>query len=61
MAGSIGGILVATFAGNILAFWETKGSIQTGYFVMFMIASVAYLIAWTLFNILAPRMKKVDI
>ena len=61
MAGSIGGILIAIFAGNILKFWEAKGAIQTGYFTLFLIASVAYLIAWVIFNLLAPNMKKVDL
>ncbi len=61
MAGSIGGILIAIFAGEMLKFWEAKGAIQTGYFTLFLVASVAYLIAWVIFNLLAPQMKKVDL
>ena len=61
MAGAIGGMLIAIFAGNLLKFWEAKDSIQTGYFILFLIASVAYLLAWSIFNLLAPKMKKVDL
>jgi len=61
MAGSLGGILVASFTGNILKFYEAKGSIQTGYFTMFLVASVAYLLAWIIFNLMAPKMKKVEL
>jgi ACS family hexuronate transporter-like MFS transporter len=60
-AGSVGGILVAILAGNILEFWESKGNIEPGYFILFLIAGSAYLIAWVLFNLIAPKMKKVTL
>ncbi|MGB9747532.1 MAG: MFS transporter [Bacteroidales bacterium] len=61
MAGAVGGMLVAVFAGNVLEFWEKKGSIQTGYFTLFIIAGTAYLIAWILFNLVAKKMEPVVI
>jgi len=60
-AGSIGGILVAILTGNILEFTESKGNIESGYFILFLIAGSAYLIAWVLFNLLAPKMKRVNL
>lgn len=61
MAGAIGGILIALFAGFILDHFKALGSIETGYYVMFFICGSAYLIAWAIFNLLAPQMKKVEL
>ena len=60
-AGSIGGMLVAIFAGNILEFWEGKGNIEVGYSTLFIISGSAYIVAWILFNLIAPKMKQVDL
>jgi len=60
-AGSIGGMLVAIFAGNILEFWEGKGNIEAGYATLFLISGSAYIIAWIAFNLIAPKMKRVDL
>jgi ACS family hexuronate transporter-like MFS transporter len=50
MAGSIGGMLVATAAGIIL---DATGS----YWPLFIIAGSAYLLAWIAFHALVPRME----
>ncbi len=47
-AGSIGGVLAASFVGNIL---EITGS----YFVVFMIAGFAYLLAWCCLQLFLPK------
>lgn len=47
-AGSIGGVLAASFVGNVL---ELTGS----YFVVFMIAGFAYLLAWCCLQIFLPK------
>ena len=47
-AGSVGGVLAASFVGNVL---EITGS----YFVVFMIAGFAYLVAWALLQAFLPR------
>jgi len=60
-AGAIGGMLVAIFAGNILEFWKKQGHIETGYLTLFFIAGLAYIIAWVLFNLIAPKMKRVEL
>jgi len=61
MAGAVGGTLVAFFAGHLLEFYKIKGHIETGYTIMFIIAGSAYLIAWLVFYLLAPRMKRVEL
>ena len=47
-AGSIGGVLAASFVGNVL---EITGS----YFVVFMFAGFAYLLAWCCLQLFLPR------
>ena len=59
MAGALGGTLIAGFAGNILQYWKIHGHIETGYFILFLICGSSYILAWVLFNLLAPRMKPV--
>lgn len=59
MAGAVGGMLIAVFAGNVLQYWEQRGDIQTGYFILFLVCGSAYILAWLIFNALAPGMKKV--
>ena len=61
MAGAVGGALIASFAGNILNFWEKQGSIQTGYLILFSICGLAYVLAWVLMRLIAPGMKRVDL
>lgn len=60
-AGSIGGILVAILAGYILEITKAAGHVQTGYLTLFLISGSAYIVAWVIFNLVAPKMKKVDI
>jgi len=60
-AGAIGGMLVAIFAGQVLEFFDKQGNIQAGYYILFFIAASAYLIAWVLFNLIAPKMKQVKL
>jgi MFS transporter, ACS family, hexuronate transporter len=61
MAGAIGGILIAVFAGNVLQYWDRRGAIEAGYFILFMISGGAYVLAWTVFTVIAPGMKKVEL
>ncbi|HEC41756.1 MAG TPA: MFS transporter [Bacteroides sp.] len=60
-AGSVGGMLVASFTGIMLQFWEGKGHIEIGYRTLFIISGSAYILAWVLMNLIAPKMKKVDL
>ena len=61
MAGAIGGAFVSVFAGHILNFFKKAGHVETGYTVMFTIAACAYILAWIIMNIFAPKVKKVTI
>jgi ACS family hexuronate transporter-like MFS transporter len=56
MAGAVGGILIAKLAGYLL---DTFGQ-NRGYFILFFICGSAYIVAWVIFNLLAPKMKKVE-
>jgi ACS family hexuronate transporter-like MFS transporter len=60
-AGAIGGMLIAGFVGNLLDFWEKQGNVSAGYLIAFIIAGSAYLVAWILFNLIAPKMKRVNL
>jgi MFS transporter, ACS family, hexuronate transporter len=61
MAGAIGGAFVSVFAGHILDFFKKSGHVETGYTVMFSIAACAYVLAWIIMNVFAPKVKKVVI
>ncbi len=61
MAGAVGGVILSKSAGYLLDYFNSKGSIETGYYIMFIICGSAYLLAWVAMHILAPKMKRVDI
>lgn len=61
MAGGLGGILIARAAGSLLDHYKALGTIETGYYIMFIICGSAYLTAWIIFNLLAPKMKRVEL
>jgi ACS family hexuronate transporter-like MFS transporter len=61
LAGAIGGMLIALFAGIIFDKYKALGNIETGYYIMFFICGFAYLIAWLLMHFLAPKMKMVNL
>ena len=61
MAGGIGGILIARTAGALLDHYKALGSIETGYYIMFILCGSLYLVAWVVFNLLAPKMRRVEL
>jgi ACS family hexuronate transporter-like MFS transporter len=61
MAGSIGGVLFPLLIGIILDHFKLLGHLDTGYNIIFLICSSAYLLAWLLMHWLAPRMKYVEV
>jgi len=61
MAGAIGGILIARVAGVLLDHFKSSGHIETGYYIMFIISGLAYLLAWLILHLLAPKMGKVTL
>ncbi len=61
MAGAVGGILIARLAGVLLDHYKAMGHIETAYYIMFFICGFAYLTAWIIMHLLAPKMKQVEI
>ena len=61
MAGALGGILIAFAAGKLFDHYKALGNIETGYYIVFFICGGAYLLAWVLMHLLAPRMKRIDL
>lgn len=61
MAGALGGILIAMLAGKLFDHYKALGSIETGYYIMFIICGLAYLVAWLIMHLLVPRLKKIEL
>ena len=61
MAGAVGGIILSGLAGALLDHFKALGTIETGYYIMFLVCGTAYILAWVLMNMLAPKMKRVQI
>jgi ACS family hexuronate transporter-like MFS transporter len=57
MAGAVGGLLISWFTGIILDHFKVLGHIQTGYYILFIIAGSAYVMAWTIMHLLTPKME----
>ncbi|HKP58502.1 MAG TPA: MFS transporter [Polyangiales bacterium] len=60
MAGSVGGIAFPIYAGKLLDRFEASGNVAAGYGVLFGICSSAYLIAFALHHLLAPKFEQID-
>jgi len=61
MAGALGGMLIAWGAGMLLKHYTLLDKKEAGYSIMFIICGSAYLLAWIIFNLLAPKLKKAEI
>ncbi|MGE5359849.1 MAG: MFS transporter [Bacteroidales bacterium] len=59
MAGSVGGILFPIFSGRLLDHFQHGNRETTGYAILFGICACAYLIAFALNHLLAPRFETV--
>ena len=68
-AGGIGSMIVQKVAGNLFTYAENAGSAfrflgfegkPAGYFIIFCVCGVAYLLAWTIMKILVPKYKPVE-
>lgn len=59
MAGSVGGIFFPLLIGWLLDTNKAAGNIGLGYNIIFIICGCAYLVAWLLMHIFAPKMEKV--
>lgn len=61
MIGAIGGVIISKTVGLLLDHFNQIGRIETGYYIIFFICSIAYLIAWTIFSLLVPKMPVAEI
>ena len=59
MAGSVGGILFPFVVGRLLDFYKAAGNITAGYNLLFVVCGCAYLLAWGVMHLFAPRMEQV--
>jgi ACS family hexuronate transporter-like MFS transporter len=59
MFGSFGGILFPIFAGRLLDRFQASGNVTAGYAILFAICGSAYLIAFGLNHLLAPRFEPI--
>jgi ACS family hexuronate transporter-like MFS transporter len=56
MAGAMGGFLIQKYAGRVLDhFQATTGSVTAGYALIFMVCGSAYLVAFVINHLLAPK------
>jgi ACS family hexuronate transporter-like MFS transporter len=62
MAGGLGGILLtALVQKQMFVYYESINQLDKAYFIMFLICGGAYLLAWALMHLLAPRMKQISL
>lgn len=61
MAGSIGGIIFPEIVGRILDTYKKAGDAQGGYGIIFLMCGSAYMLAWIVMHLLAPKMKPVNL
>ncbi|HEY4106926.1 MAG TPA: MFS transporter [Polyangiaceae bacterium] len=60
MAGSFGGILFPLYSGKLLDRFQASGNITAGYAVLFAICGFAYLIAFVINHLLAPKFEPLE-
>ncbi len=60
MAGAVGGMLIAWLAGMLFDHYKALGKIEAGYYIMFIICGCAYVAAWIVMQLLAPKMKRLE-
>jgi len=61
MAGSIGGILFPIYSGKLLDHFQASGNITAGYAILFVFCGTAYLAAFGIGHLLAPRFEPVQL
>jgi len=60
MAGAIGGILMAKGTGTLFDYFKTMGRLEIGYYIMFFICGLAYILAWFIIYLLVPKMQPIN-
>lgn len=59
MSGAFGGILIAWAAGLLLKHFTQLGRLEEGYSILFVVCGFAYLLAWVVMHLFAPKFKKI--
>jgi ACS family hexuronate transporter-like MFS transporter len=60
MAGSLGGYFFPKFAGRLLDRFQATGNVAAAYSILFAICGSAYLVAYAINHLLAPRFEAVE-
>ena len=60
MFGALGSIAIAKSAGKLFDYFNTVHHPETGYLIMFLICSVAYVLAWFVMHLLMPEAKEIN-
>ena len=61
MAGSLGGIAFPLVAGSLLDHFQAAGNVTAGYTILFVVCGLAYVVAFTIGHLLAPKLAPVEI
>lgn len=61
MAGSIGGIIFQPAVGMLLDYFTKHGNKTLGYTIIFLICGSAYLLAWLIMHLFAPKQARVQL
>jgi len=61
MAGSVGGIMFPIISGELLDHFQAAGKFGAGYAILFTFCGSAYLLAFALGHLLAPRFQRVQL
>ncbi len=59
MTGSIGGILFPWFSGRLLDRYHALGNVTGGYQILFAICASAYVVAFAIHHLLAPKFERI--
>ena len=61
MAGALGGILFPLLVGRMLDHFKLLGDTTAGYNLLFVFCGCAYLLAWGIMHLFAPKMEQVEV
>ena len=61
MAGALGGMAFAKLAGKLFDYYKNLGTLEVGYYIIFIICGCSYLAAWLIMHFLVPRMQRVPL
>jgi MFS transporter, ACS family, hexuronate transporter len=59
MAGSLGGILFPIYTGKLLDRFQAAGNVTAGYAILFAVCGSAYLVAFAIGHLLAPKFEPI--